>query len=156
MVKQPLYRQHGTYNCYTGPLQCRCDDCKQAMKTYLRNYNERNGITSKPLKSFKCKVCGSTFLGKGKRAYCSVECRTTAFRDKRKCRRCRKRFPAMQDAGRIKRSLCRECQILLADDPGRCGLCGIRWWCGDGNCFCSDECHNLDAVRQAIIEEDYL
>ena len=156
MVKEPLYKQHGTYNCYTGPLQCRCDACKQAMAAYWQKYNERNGITPKPPKLFDCKVCAATFTGVGKRSYCSIECRLTALRNKRRCRCCHRRFPAIQDSGRIKRSLCAQCQILLADDDGRCGLCGIRWWGGDGDHFCSDECRNLDAVRLAIIEEDYL
>jgi len=156
MVTPPLYLQHGTYNCYTGPLQCRCDKCSAAMSEYWVKYKGRKGIVNKPLLEILCQECGAVFMGKPHRKYCSYQCRQLSALKKRTCRRCARAFRASEDAGGIKHWLCAACQGATANEFGKCGLCGVRWWSGDGQAFCSEECRNLDAMRTAIVQKDYL
>jgi hypothetical protein len=155
MVTEPY--AHGTVSRYQAK-KCRCDDCRAAQKHYMDNWRREHGQNVGPFR-LSCLTCGAAFVAGTRMAkYCSFGCRPkpTNTAKQSKCRRCRTSHPVAEDAGRIRTGLCARCQALVAGEIGSCGLCGIRWWQGDGITFCSEECRNLAAVRQAIIEEDYL
>ena len=163
MVKTELQLTHGTYNCYMGPLKCRCEPCKTAMKAYMDDWRRRNGQNVGPFPR-DCAVCGESFEGMYPNSkYCSVQCRrqvqsifNQSNRNRDTCRRCGTKYPAVDETSNITQFVCPFCWPEIQKQLGKCGLCGVAWWDGDGTRFCSDECRHLDAMRQAIIEEDYV
>lgn len=157
MVRQPKYLIHGTYNCYLGKLRCRCEACTMAMRNYTNDWRREHGEAIGPFPS-QCAECGSHFeAAKRKAKYCSMQCRkAVAAIPKRKCRCCGGPCPLADEPSRIPVRLCAKCQATEADSMTRCPLCGVTWWSGDGQRFCSEECEALDVARQAIVQEDYL
>lgn len=155
MVNEPY--AHGTISRYKAK-KCRCDECRAAQKEYMDAWRKAHGQKVGPF-NLVCSTCASTFVARTSVVkYCSKACLPKPESQPRRstCRRCRILYPVAEDAGRIRTGLCARCQALVAKNQETCGLCGVRWWSGDGQAFCSDECRNLNDARQAIIEEDYL
>lgn len=158
--KQPLCYTHGTYNCFMGPWRCRCDLCRQAMDEYwaARGYARKGPV------EVECVVCGIQFEARTHNAKCcSFPCRQEhrrqqqqVNRKKSTCRRCCCKYAVADEPYGITQRLCPSCCLEVQQDLGRCQLCGVAWWNLDGTSFCSDECQQLDAMRQAIIDEDYV
>ena len=88
-MKKLLYLEHGTYNCYMGPLQCRCVICVQAHIDWVRR---RNGQQAWVRKEIACQICGIQFLPRSStRVLCgSIECRAEYNRRKSKAKYARK------------------------------------------------------------------
>lgn len=153
----PLYLTHGTYNCYAGKLQCRCDECRQAMKDYMDRWRLEHGQAVGPF-MISCVTCGSQFeTAQSSAKYCSKSCKPQYDQSKkRKCRCCSVAYPVATEPTPIVVGLCKTCRESQAELMTTCLLCGVVWWDRDGQRYCSEKCEELAAMRQAIIEEDYL
>lgn len=157
MVTKPLYLTHGTYNCYVGKLACRCQPCRQAMKEYVDRWRRKHGKTVGPF-TVSCVTCGVQFQSVQSGAkYCSATCkRKHEHGTKRTCRSCSRRYLVSTEPTPIVVGLCRRCRQQRADSMTTCLLCGVDWWDGDGQTYCSKDCEELAAMRKAIIEKDFL
>lgn len=73
---------HGTTTGYGPRYRCRCDDCRRAVREYMRAYYAKRRAEGRPLKGGKrhkrdlvCEHCGAAFRAESSRQrFCSQRC----------------------------------------------------------------------------------
>jgi very-short-patch-repair endonuclease len=97
-----------------------------------------NGTPAKPRPEVTCKVCGMTFRARGKRSYCSLECRKSVTHVLKTCPQCKRDF---DDLRCVNKTHCSDKCLRASRRSKNCQRCGTVMKTGQERLkHCSEEC----------------